>query len=217
MATTMKIEVGDPRLPASFWRFVRKSTNGCWHWTGYIAREGYGQYNVPKGSAVRAHRYLYDQLVEPVYDRKHPNYRDVDHECHNRSKSCPGGKTCLHRRCVNPAHLAAKTPRANLEASPRIQARRQQHDYCKRGHEQVGDNLYVSPTGRRACYACIKDGNRRRNPPTGERPGPKIRTRCKHGHELSGDNLYVAPSGTRHCCACRKDSLAKHKAKVHAL
>lgn len=37
----------------------------------------------------------------------------VDHTCHEADASCPGGVGCLHRLCVNPAHLEEVTNREN--------------------------------------------------------------------------------------------------------
>lgn len=108
---------GPVSLPEAdrFWPRVFK-TNGCWYWTGYVDRYGYGTFRV--GSItdgtrrkVYAHRWSYTNstgLEAP---------QDVDHTCHNEDKSCPGGVTCLHRRCVRPDHLIAATRSENLTNS----------------------------------------------------------------------------------------------------
>jgi hypothetical protein len=218
MATTT-INFGDSRLPERFWRKVKRSNSGCWHWTGHVTMSGYGHYPATHDRPVRAHRYLYDQLVEPVYDRKHPDYREVDHECHNRSKSCQGGATCMHRRCVNPAHLASKTPRENSMASPRSTASRavaamQDRTHCPYGHPYSGENLYIAPSGGRRCRECARQADLVRHPRTGKRPGPATKTHCPEGHPYSGENLYIAPgSGLRHCRTCRR---AKNAARYRA-
>jgi hypothetical protein len=213
---------GDPRLPDRFWRRVKKSTSGCWLWTGHITSTGYGHYPLRHDKPVRAHRYLYDQLVEPVYGRGHPDYRDVDHECHNHSKTCKGGPSCLHRRCVNPAHLRAKTPKANSMASPHstasvTAAAMSARTHCPQGHPYAGENLYTAPGGGRRCRTCAKEADHRRRPLTGERPGPKLKTHCRHGHELAGDNLYVSPTGARHCRTCRTAAGDRYQAKVRTI
>jgi hypothetical protein len=207
------IEFGDKRLPRRFWRKVRKSTNGCWHWTGHITASGYGQFGLTHTRPVRVHRYLYDELVEPVYDRTHPDYREVDHECHNRSKGCRGGPSCLHRRCVNPAHLAAKSPRDNTMASPHSTASLavaavESRTHCPRGHPYSGENLYIPPSGKgRRCRICAAENDLRLRPRSGERRGPKHKTHCKRGHELSGANVYTPPGAPefRQCRACKSE------------
>lgn len=218
MATTTKIEFGDRRVPRRFWDKVRKSSNGCWHWTGGLSEQRYGQCSPPPGESRVAHRYLYSRLVEPLPHRRgHPGYRDVDHECHNRSKSCPGGKACMHRRCVNPAHLAAKTQQENLAASPHVSAAKRMRTHCKkRGHLLTVDNIYVAPNGSRACRDCMRINALRRHSLKGGRVYT-IKEQCKSGHDMVGDNLYVSPKGTRHCRTCRAAALQRQKAKVRAL
>jgi hypothetical protein len=88
-----------------FWAKVNKSSE-CWLWGAGLTREGYGLFASEHGKTVVAHRYAYQITVGPVGDL------ELDHECHNSDLSCPGGRGCLHRRCVNPAHL---TPRPNGE------------------------------------------------------------------------------------------------------
>lgn len=81
--------------------------SGCWRWTNVRADEdGYGRYWVD-GSKVPAHRYSYERTYGPIPDGVH-----IDHLCHD-PKTCRGGKTCPHRACVNPEHLAIATHAAN--------------------------------------------------------------------------------------------------------
>lgn len=93
---------GDPLTPTrpygDFWARVDK-TGDCWVWTGFVNATGYGFANGVLGRG-QAHRVVYEALVGTV-----PAGLDLDHLCHNRDPNCVGGVTCLHRRCVNPAHL----------------------------------------------------------------------------------------------------------------
>lgn len=84
----------------------------CWPWPGQIKPTGYGY----AGIAGYAHRWVYEQRVGPI-----PDGMVLDHECHNQDPACDGGFGCLHRRCVNPAHVAPKTNPENVDASPVVQ------------------------------------------------------------------------------------------------
>lgn len=134
--------VGD--LVARFWSHVNKNgPGGCWLWTGTLLKEtGYPVLTV-EGKSVRAHRFAYELLVGPI-----ASGLTIDHTCHTRNlASCAGGPSCIHRRCVNPAHLEA-VPGA-------INSRRAVRDRCKYGHPFDEANTYWAPkTGRRQCRAC---------------------------------------------------------------
>lgn len=92
-----------------FWESVDKNVDGdCWHFTGHVAKHGYGYFALGNAGNMLAHRYAYELVVGPV-----PAGLDLDHLCHSRDLDCPGG-ACLHRRCVNPAHLEPVSRRENL-------------------------------------------------------------------------------------------------------
>lgn len=210
---TTTVAYGDTRLPVQYWTRVKRQRNGCWHWIGPIDANGYGLTHTTTGSTTTAHRRLYNALVEELVARGEPGHLQVDHECHNRSKSCKGGSTCRHRRCVNPAHLAAKLPKDNSGASPHTTASiNRAKTHCPEGHELAGDNLRVRD-GKRYCYAChLANGNearrQRRETERGEgwerRYWQLEKTHCPHGHPYEGDNLYVTPDGARQCRICRE-------------
>lgn len=46
-----------------------------------------------------------------------PKGYELDHLCHTKDKICKGGKTCLHRKCVNPEHLQLVTQAENIRNS----------------------------------------------------------------------------------------------------
>lgn len=77
------------------------SPTGCWLWTGATSQYGYGWTSL-RGRALVAHRVSYELLVGPI-----PSGCQLDHLCHNEDPTCAGGHTCLHRKCINPAHLDA--------------------------------------------------------------------------------------------------------------
>lgn len=202
---------------------VTKHPSGCWHWTGHIdPRTGYG--NIATGSrrdgtrrTELVHRFVYEVRHGQLPRRGEPGHVQVDHECHNRSKTCQGGPTCLHRRCVNPAHLAAKPAKENGAASEHSTAslnRAKTHcTVCQT--ELVEPNIYRAPNGARKCKPCAKRRSAESKARRAQVRGPVALGRprgetCKYDHELSGDNLYVAPNGMRGCRTCRRDRARAH-------
>jgi hypothetical protein len=85
------------RLPARFAAKVDFSAaGGCWLWTASVLHNGYARY-WDGDREHRAHRFAYEQLVEPI-----PDSLFLDHICAVRS-------------CVNPSHLRLATNKQNLE------------------------------------------------------------------------------------------------------
>lgn len=128
----------------------------CWMWTGSMMWKGYGRFHI-WGKAVRAHKFAYMLSNGPV-----PSGLVIDHVCHNEDAACAGGISCLHRRCVNPFHLDAKTQRGNVLSSPLAPARiNSEKTHCPQGHAYEGENLFVRTNGQRECRACSRDEARR--------------------------------------------------------
>lgn len=73
---------GDPRLSARFWAKVHVLPNGCWEWTAYRSRKGYGLFG-----QTAAHLVAFRALIGAVA----PGL-ELDHLCRNRA-------------CANPCHL----------------------------------------------------------------------------------------------------------------
>lgn len=81
-------------LPSRFSSKIEPDTkSSCLLWTGAISESGYGLYTASRGKTVYAHRYLYELTTGPL----HPGDRLV--------------RSCDNRLCVNPLHLALKTPK----------------------------------------------------------------------------------------------------------
>lgn len=143
------------RRADAFWEKVDR-TEGCWLWRASVDAEGYGKFQVP-GVASSAHRYAYLIAVGSIPDGMH-----IDHVCHSRDAQCAGGKGCLHRRCVNPAHLEAVTPRENVLRSNGPAALAARRTHCPQGHPYDEANT-AWRQGRRKCRACDRAAVERRS------------------------------------------------------
>lgn len=105
----------------------------CWEWLGHVNNVGYGW----TGTEL-AHRVSYQLHKGPIAPDKF-----IDHLCRNRS-------------CVNPDHLEVVTPSLNFLRGIHPNAVTARTGFCQRGHEMVGENLYIVPkTGHRRCRACV--------------------------------------------------------------
>lgn len=144
------VKFGDPRLPERFWAKVR-DTGDCWVWTA-AEHLGYGRFNL-NGEIENAHRLAYRVLVSSEIDGLH-----VDHQCHNLAASrgeCEGGE-CVHRRCVNPAHLEAVQHKVNILRGMSPAARHARKMQCPAGHPYDR-----ASGGGRYCSTCAAEANRR--------------------------------------------------------
>jgi hypothetical protein len=94
----------------------KRGRDECWPWLGSKSKghgkfvRNFGDSRVPE----QAHRLVYELEVGPI-----PEDHDLDHECHNKDKSCPGGVTCPHRACCNPRHLEPRTRGDNVRRGRR--------------------------------------------------------------------------------------------------
>jgi hypothetical protein len=131
----------------------RRGPDECWPWTGYINRQGYGRTGYKGRRSVPAQQAVYDCLAGPV-----PDGMVVDHTCHNRDETCPGGITCIHRRCVNPAHFEAVTQAENVARGRSFSAVNARVTVCPHGHPYDASNTYTAAR-RRYCIACYTRRN----------------------------------------------------------
>jgi hypothetical protein len=103
---------------ARFWAKVERADNGCLLRNG-ATTNGYGRFRVWRNGRwthIRAHRWAYEDVHGPIPDGIY-----LDHKCHTQDLTCPGGPTCLHRRCVDETHLE---PVDDEENRRRARARR---------------------------------------------------------------------------------------------
>ena len=138
---------------------VRVTERGCWEWIGYTLPNGYAEMCI-RSKQIRVHRLMY--MVSsggPI-----PAGMDVLHSCDNPI-------------CINPKHLSLGVDKQNIGESiarGRRNTKRaplgkghpkpENRTHCIRGHELAGENLYMTPDGRRQCRACRGAAARRWKP-----------------------------------------------------
>lgn len=111
--------------------------SGCWLWI-FVVNPVTGYAYAPlgrRGKRVLAHRMSYEAFKGPIA----PGLQ-IDHRCKTRS-------------CVNPDHLEAVTQQENIRRQRHV-AHNAAKTNCVKGHPLHGDNLYLRPTGGRACLTC---------------------------------------------------------------
>lgn len=125
-------------------RFISKVLigldDGCWQWTGFVDKAGYGRIRGPggrKGESLYAHRVSYELVNGPV-----PAVMELDHLCRNRG-------------CVNPAHLEPVIHQVNVLRGVGPSARNAQVTHCPKGHEYTPENTGVKGGGR-YCRICSR-------------------------------------------------------------
>lgn len=135
----------------SLLRFLAKiefSSTGCWLWTAAVNGSGYASFGTPTESM--AHRVSYSWFVGPI-----PCGYVMDH-------------LCRVRHCVNPDHLEAVTPQANVLRGrlPVVTRNRLTREVCQAGHVFDGANTGTRSNGNKRCRACSarysKDYRRRK-------------------------------------------------------
>ncbi len=143
-------EFGDVKLPQRFWNKVAKAENGCWNWTGFRDKDGYGRFRVgsQKAGTARsafAHRFAYETLVGLI-----PEGLEPDHTCHNPA-------------CVNPDHLEAVTHKLNCQrglAGIATGKQMKAKTHCPKGHPYDEQNTGYKKNGSRYCKTCAHIGNK---------------------------------------------------------
>lgn len=120
---------------------------GCWNWAKSIHPTGYAMVG-HRGKTSVAHRFVYQLLVGPIADGL-----ELDHRCHTEDLTCPGGRSCKHRSCVNPDHLEPMAPLDNCMVGRSFAPINKAKTHCPQNHPYSGWNL-ITYRGRRYCRAC---------------------------------------------------------------
>ena len=130
--------VRNPRVGRHWSEYpTERTATGCVRWLG--PKESHGRYGSWRGRAI--HRVVWEETHGPI-----PAGLLLDH-VHDRG--------CRHTDCINLEHLELITRRANGQRAPHIRAQAAQTE-CVHGHALSGDNLAISPTGKRRCRACAR-------------------------------------------------------------
>lgn len=136
----------DPvRLPPWQERYEVDPDSGCWLWTGFVDKTGYGTRSPGAGvpGSRLAHRQFYELLVGPI-----PPGLVIDH-------------LCRVRHCVNPEHLEPVTQRENLLRGIGLSATKTGIVACPNGHPYENDSYYVDRGGSRRCRECARANKER--------------------------------------------------------
>ncbi|GAA5025317.1 hypothetical protein GCM10023258_18130 [Terrabacter aeriphilus] len=156
------------------------------------------------GRATSVHRLVFEVKHGPI-----PDGMVVDHTCHD-PRTCPGGLTCPHRACCNPAHLALATYGENVAEA---RASRLKPTHCKRGHEFTEENTYTDKRGSRHCRVCgVNRGAADEKKPRDERR--RVDGKCRNGHDIAAHGHMV---GDRlRCKECHRIRNQEYRARRYA-
>lgn len=128
-----------------------QKTDGCWLWTGDVARR-YGRITIGQ-RAIRAHRFSYELHVGRI-----PKGMMVCHRC-----DVP--------LCVNPDHLFLGSAKDNMkDAVDKRRHAQSRKTHCRHGHEYTPENTRwrkAHGSVERVCKTCYPTQHTRRRIVTG--------------------------------------------------
>lgn len=122
-------------------KFVEIGDSGCWQWTGYRDRNGYGCVTMA-GKRWFAHRASYSLVVGPI-----PDGKVLHHHCRNPS-------------CANPLHLECITAIENTLRNVSPPSCNRRKTSCEHGHPFDEVNTYRHGK-RRQCRKCNTEAVRK--------------------------------------------------------
>jgi hypothetical protein len=164
-------------------KIIHEPNTGCWLWTrSWCTKDGYGKIcGFGDGSSQLAHRWSYEHFKGPIPEGlvidhlcRTPACVNPDHleavtqqvnvlrgvapsALANARGTCTRGHPSLHRSasgytkclvCDGLRRGIVRGPHEALKCGPKPKS------HCGRGHPFSGDNLYVTPGGKRSCRAC---------------------------------------------------------------
>lgn len=194
----------DQTPAAERWKscYTADSRTGCWNWTGPMYKSlGYGFITEGAKKRLRAHRFVYEQVVGPISAGL-----VLDHKCRNKM-------------CVNPRHLEPVTTAINVRRG-NAGWKNAAKTVCDHGHEFTPENTIVKNKRWRACRECQRRGlrdcarRRRGSALTGPAQHNASKTHCKHGHEYTVENtIFVKATGARTCRECGRRTSREYQAR----
>jgi hypothetical protein len=116
------------------WSLVqRRGERECWPIVFPEGVKGTDSYGYPRmkvgGKYVKTYHLVYEERNGEMGDDE-----GVDHVCHNRDASCPGGRECPHKMCHNLAHLQGVSSEENT---------RRRHEWARRRERARANGLEV--------------------------------------------------------------------------
>jgi hypothetical protein len=141
-------------LPAQLARHATVTATGCWQTKPPAGSNGYHRVTY-LSQHWATHRLTYTLLIGPI-----PAGQTLDHLCHNADHSCPGGRTCPHRACVNPSHMEPVRAGENQRRGRGPANTKRRHaavTHCPQGHPYTLENTLLWRSGKwtkRRCKTC---------------------------------------------------------------
>lgn len=154
--------------------------DACWPYTGGSFGNGYPVIYTTTSAKTRRLVKMHRLVFELETGESPPS---VDHLCHD-SDECRLREGCPHRRCCNPAHLAASTVGANARRAHKGIHRNP--GMCGSGrHPRTPENTYEAPDGALRCRPCDAERARdAREAARSNRPPPQRRPHRPRGMSL---------------------------------